>query len=192
MITQLIDFKITQEMKDWYIKRTTKHIQLVQKYCEKIYNYESVYFFDIIERGILHDQSKWLEPEVLPYIILTWQYYCKDNNIDFEVPDDINDIINKATEYHIVNNRHHPEYFCGRTSNLLDKNDRDGNSPYYIIDATGMEDIDIAEMVADWCAMGEERGNSPLAWAQKNINIRWDFDRDQIKLIYELINEIWE
>ena len=66
MITRLIDFKITQEMKDWYIKRTNNHIQLVQKYCEKIYNYESVYFFDIIERGILHDQSKWLEPEVLP------------------------------------------------------------------------------------------------------------------------------
>ena len=191
MITRLIDFKITQEMKDWYIKRTNNHIQLVQKYCEKIYNYESVYFFDIIERGILHDQSKWLEPEVLPYIILTWQYYCKDNNIDFEVTNAIKELIDKATEHHIINNSHHPEYFCGRTSNLLDKNDRNGNSSH-MIDATSMEDIDMAEMVADWCAMSEERGNTPVEWAKKNINIRWDFNKNQIKLIYELINETWE
>jgi len=60
-----------------------------------------------------------------------------------------------------------------------------------MVDATKMSDLDIAEMTADWAAMGEERGNSPKEWADKNVNKRWKFTKDQEKLIYELIKSVW-
>ena len=39
--------------------------------------------------------------------------------------------------------------------------------------------------------MSEERGNSPQEWADKVINKRWKFTDEQVKLIYELLNNIW-
>ena len=28
-------------------------------------------------------------------------------------------------------------------------------------------------------------------WADKNVNVKWKFNNDQKKLIYDLINKIW-
>ena len=63
--------------------------------------------------------------------------------------------------------------------------------PEEMIDATKMPDLDIAEMVADWCAVSEERGNTPKSWADKNVNVRWKFTDEQSDLIYEIIDAVW-
>jgi len=42
-------------MLDFFDKRTKKHIELVQKYCQKIYEYDKKRFNDILERGKEHD-----------------------------------------------------------------------------------------------------------------------------------------
>jgi hypothetical protein len=47
------------------------------------------------------------------------------------------------------------------------------------------------EMVADWCAVSEERGNSPIDWANEKIGIRFKFSKEQVNLIYDLLNKIW-
>jgi hypothetical protein len=47
-------------------------------------------------------------------------------------------------------------------------------------------------MVADWFAMSEELGGHPKEWADKNINIRWKFNDNQIRLIYDLIQRVWD
>jgi len=172
----------TKEMKDWFQKRTKLHIDLVQKYCRKIHKYDAERFPKIIERGKAHDQSKLEDPELEPYIFVTWKHKCKDDDKKFDPPKDLSDRMNKATEHHITSNSHHPEFHC-------DKEDLEKSSGR---DATKMSDEDIAEMVADWCAMSEEKGNTPKSWADQNVNKKWIFTDDQTDLIYELIDAIWD
>ncbi|MFW6172974.1 MAG: DUF5662 family protein [Elusimicrobiota bacterium] len=182
-------FENWDKMKDWFEKRTNNHIKSVQDFCKKIYDYDSEKFKGIIERGEKHDQSKFKDPEIDPYIYITWKYKCQDDGKDFNCPEDIDGKMQEATEHHVLSNRHHPEFHDGRKNNIINKNDRDA-PPDKIIDAASMSDLDIAEMVADWCAVGKERGNSPKSWADKNINVRWKFDANQKKMIYELIDAI--
>ena len=179
-----------KEMEDWFKKRTNKHIERVQKYCKKIEEYDRDRFDGLIERSKTHDQSKFKDPEMEPYVYITWKYKCKDDGIDFEVPDWVDDKMVEATEHHVLNNRHHPELHCGRKTNLINEKNRD-KPPEEIVDATKMEDLDLAEMCGDWLSMSEEKGGHPKDWADKNVNIRWKFTDKQKDLIYELIEEIW-
>ena len=45
-------------------------------------------------------------------------------------------------------------------------------------------------MVCDWTSVSQEmEGNSDATdWANKNINKRWTFTEEQVKLIYDIIN----
>lgn len=178
------------EMEEHFVERTNKHISLVQKYCEKIE--EAWEGFDgLVERGEEHDAIKFEEPELEPYIWLTWRYKCEDDGVECELPEGMEDAINAATQHHILNNRHHPEYHQMETLDVVDEDDRDA-PPDQIIDGTGMKDLDIAEMVADWCAMSEELGGDPKEWADDNVNVRWRFTDEQTNLIYDLIESVWE
>lgn len=178
------------KMKDWFEQRTKRHIELVKKYCIKIAN-QNPKFVDLINRAKIHDQSKFKEPECAAYIFISWQYKCKDDGVDFTIPSNISDLMHQATHHHVTNNSHHAEYHCKNEVDLINKEDRD-KPVKEIIDATSMPNIDIAEMVADWCAMGEEKGNHPKEWADKNIGVRWKFNDEQKKLIYDLMNDVFE
>ncbi len=181
---------LTDEMEEHFIKRTEMHIALVQKYCEKIANaWEG--FEELIERGEEHDAIKFEEPELIPYVWLTWRYKCKDDGVECKLPDGMEEEINVATQHHILNNKHHPEYHQLETLDILNEADRD-KPPDEVIDATGMSDLDIGEMCADWCSMSEERGNTPREWAEKNIGVRWEFTPEQEELIFDLIDSVWE
>jgi len=78
-----------------------------------------------------------------------------------------------------------------KNNNLINKNDRD-EPPAEMVDATKMPDLDLAEMVADFCAMSEEKGNTPQSWADRNVNKRWKFTDQQSDLIYEIMNKVWD
>jgi len=180
----------TPEIKKYFETRTKRHISLVQKYCgiiaKKFPEMEG-----IIARGKAHDASKYGKDELEPYIWLTWQYKCKDDGVDPKLPEGMQARIDRAAEHHILNNAHHPEFHQSKKTGLLAKGDRDG-IPDKAIDATKMSDLDIGEMVADWCAMSEERGNTPKSWADKTVNKRWLFTPKQTKLIYKLIGTVWK
>jgi len=178
------------EMRDWFEKRTNKHIERVQKYCKKIEDYDPKQFKGLVEQAKQHDQSKFKDPEIEPYIHITWQYKCKEDGKKYECGEDIKDKMNGATNHHVKNNRHHPEFFSDKDVNVINRDDRD-KPPSEIIDATKMGNVDIGEMVADWMAMSEEKNSEPKDWADKNVNIRWKFSDKQKSLIYELIEEIW-
>lgn len=178
------------KMREWFDRRTNKHIERVQKYCEKIEKYNPEKFKGLVEQAKDHDKSKFEDPEVNPYVHITWQYKCKEDGIEFEAPKDMDDKMNEATNHHVLNNRHHPEFHCGKKADVINRKDRD--KPKELIDATKMLDLDIGEMVADWMSMSEEKNSSPKDWADKNVNIRWKFNDNQKDLIYELIEEIWE
>lgn len=70
----------------------------------------------------------------------------------------------------------------------LNRNDRDA-TPDRPTNAAGMNDVDIAEMVADWCAMSEEKGGHPQDWAAKNINVRWNFSDGMRRITMSQIDQ---
>lgn len=182
-------FHCKSNMKDWFDKRTALHIGLIQKYCNMLS--KIVGDPELVERGKIHDQSKYQDPEIQPYILISWKYKCQDDGTEFKVPEDTETKLSQATNHHVTSNRHHPEYHSDRKVDLINREDRD-KPPAKIVDATSMSDLDISEMVADWCAMSEEKGNSPREWADKNVNIRWKFTSHQTELIYTLINKAWK
>lgn len=181
----------TQEMKDFFDKRTKRHIALVQKFCKKIEDYDPDRFNGLVERGRTHDQSKLENPEKDPYIWITWQYKCKADGTEFDAPFGLDEKMSQATEHHVKNNRHHPEFHSGQEVDLINRKDRD-KPPKKMVDASAMKDIDVAEMIADWSAMSEEKSSSLRGWADKNVNVRWKFTDAQKVLIYELIDYIGE
>jgi hypothetical protein len=180
----------TKEMKDWFEKRTNRHIELVRKYCKKIANYDPKRFGELVERAKVHDDSKFIEPEYTPYLFISWQYKCKDEGKEFKPPADLADKMSQATLHHVTTNSHHPEYHSPKKAGLINRENRD-KPPKEMVDATTMPDLDVAEMVADWMGMSEEKGTNPKDWADKNVGVRWKFTDAQKKLIYELIEKVW-
>jgi len=180
-----------KEMEDWFEKRTKTHIDLVGEYCKKVYDLNPIHFKEILDRAKIHDKSKFKNPERDPYIWITWKYKVEKDGKKLEIPEDMKEDMNAVTNIHCKNNRHHPEFHTDQTGNLINMENRD-KKPDVMVDATKMEDLDIAEMVCDWCAVSKERGSSPKDWADKNVNIRWKFNAHQKKLIYEFIDNIWE
>lgn len=180
---------ITQEMREHYYNRTRKHISLVQKYIRKIYNDNPIKYLFLRDRIETHDKSKYEEPELTPYILITWNYYCKDNNIDFKLTKEEKELTRATTYHHVKNNRHHPEFHDDNTTiDCIVKSNRD-DIPKKPVDGTNMTDIDIAEMVADWLAMSEEKNSDPIKWADQTVDKRWLFTPNQYNLIYSLINK---
>ncbi len=182
--------QITQKMSDFFEIRTKYHIKLVKKYMSKIYNSNSIKYKELKDRIKIHDQSKFKEPELTPYIIITWSYFCRDHDIPFELTDMEKELTRFATYHHCKSNRHHPEFHDDTTTiESISLVNRD--KPSEIVDGRKMSEIDIAEMLADWMAVSEERKTSPLEWANNNINQRWIFTKEQTHHIYLLINTFW-
>jgi hypothetical protein len=178
--------EITEEMKKWFDKRTKEHIQRVYKYLSIFYNGE----IPAISNKD-HDASKFKEPEYTPYVIITWDYYCKKHKLPFTVPDDIKIQLNKATLHHIKSNIHHPEYWVERETELLSRDNRDDpNIPTIYIE--NMPLYALIEMCADWCAMSEEKDNTPFQWYDSVISTRWDFGDKINKRIYVILEKMWK
>jgi len=182
---------ITEEMIQWFNDRTNMHIDLVKKYANKIVEIlpKCKELLNIVE---LHDKSKFEEPEHTPYIYTTWKYKCDRDNIDYDIPDDISDKAHEATIHHIMNNKHHPEFWDKNFNpdTMFNRKNRDATS-IEMVDATNMNTINILELVADWCAVSDERKSCPIKWADMNINKRWKFTDKQEQLIRKLINKVF-
>lgn len=177
------------EMQKFFEKRTKMHIGLVKKYCKRIEEYDPDLYKGLVEQAEDHDKSKMEDPEIEPYVFITWSYKCKDDGKKFDVPEQVRDMMNGATQHHVTNNKHHPEYYSGKKVGLINRDDRD-KPPSELVDATKMPIISVAEMVGDWLAMSEEKGTNTKNWADKNVNVRWKFNEKQVGVIYDLIENI--
>lgn len=173
----------TKEMEDFYYFRTIRHIVLVHKYIDKL----SKVIPELLDTKYYHDLSKFSEPEKTPYIFITWKYEQQRLGNTFEVPEYILSEMQKATFHHVKNNKHHPEFWDEKSSiNSINRENRDSH-PENPVSAVNMPSTYIAEMVADWAAMAEEKGNTVRSWADKNVNLRWIFTEQQTQFIYSLI-----
>jgi hypothetical protein len=174
------------EMVKHFNARTQMHIDLVNKYVEKILSLGLSEISSEDLRGESHDFGKWAEPEYTPYVHLTWKY---KTNGDYN-PIELQDEINLATFHHIKTHKHHPEYWDSNvTSDHLNPRNRDEPSGK-IVDATQMPLTFVAAMMADWLAMSEEKSTNVRDWYAKNVNIRWKFTKEQTNLMTQIMENL--
>lgn len=185
---------VAEEMREYFTLRTRAHLYLVRKWSDIIAGLND----KRIDRDLLdrerdeHDCLKWIEPELTPYIFITWNYFCKRKGLEFTLDQNMREQMHEATFHHIKRHKHHPEYWDNSASlSSLNKDDRDRPSSGALVDGTQMPLTYIAAMVADWFAMSEELGGHPKDWADQNLNIRWRFNAEQSELIYWLIERAW-
>ena len=175
--------EVSDEKEQWFIDRTSKHIKLVQAAVNKI---AEAYpeFAELEQQAAEHDATKFQEPEYTPYISISWRYKIGDRSGGTEAEKAAE---NKATIHHVTTNSHHPEYHLKNKEDAnISKNDRDKSDK--VVDASGMPDIDVAEMVADWQAMSEElKKNTAREWYNQQKDVRWHFSKEQDELINKLL-----
>jgi hypothetical protein len=177
-------------MADYFKERTGKHIALVNKYTAKIIDLdlEGVDPHLLLEEK--HDCGKYLEPEYIPYVHLTWKYrQQRMGNQEYEINDALKKDIDLATWHHVTTHPHHPEYWDEQADrSMLNPRDRDTPSGV-IVNATMMPLTYVAAMMADWLAMSEEKNTCVKDWIKNNVNIRWRFAPDQVNLINKIAEE---
>ena len=169
------DESITNQKREWFVDRTNRHIDLVRKSAHKIVgSYPE--FKALLDQVKHHDESKFNEPEMTPYIGISWSHKIGNETGNKPAPTKEE---NEATLHHITTNSHHPEYHLKgeREANISDQSKK-------CVDVSSMPDLDIVEMVADWQAMSEELGtNTSRQWFNKVQDVRWQFSQHQVKLI---------
>jgi len=173
------DESITNQKREWFVDRTNRHIDLVRKSAHKIVgSYPE--FKALLDQVKHHDESKFNEPEMTPYIGISWSHKIGNETGNKPAPTKEE---NEATLHHITTNSHHPEYHLKDRgeANISDTN-RDQSKK--CVDVSSMPDLDIVEMVADWQAMSEELGtNTSRQWFNKVQDTKWQFSQHQVKLI---------
>lgn len=181
------------EMEAYFEKRTNLHISLVNKYLGRI----AALNLDEVDNSLLmedpHDASKLHEPERTPYVFLTWKYRLASRGCKFEAPAEVVEAMHKASIAHVKSNKHHPEYWDSSAGeDCINATNRDAPA-LKLVDATAMPLTYVAQMIADWTAMDEEKNTlhdgpySARDWADKNVNVRWKFSSEQVAFIYKLI-----
>lgn len=179
--------KITKEMRDHFESRTNDHIKRVQDAARDLAKFHPEIAPRLLAQVKGHDRCKFRDPEVDPYVFISWQYKCQDDGVDFSPPGDIDEMMRVGTFHHVKNNKHHAEYW----DDYAEINDRDRDAiPDRPTDASGMDTVSLAEMVCDWYAMGVEKGNTAKSWADKMVGTRWQFTDDQVEKIYEFIDDL--
>jgi len=152
-----------KEKFDYFLKRTRKHIQLVQAAAAEIVEAYPEEFSELTKEVEDHDASKLEEPERTPYIDITWRHKLEKEKGEFDpikgkgyqTPGHLEKKEeDEATLHHIKNNPHHPEFWLDDKTKANIGTNRDDSIE--CVDASKMPDINIAEMVADWAAMGME------------------------------------
>jgi hypothetical protein len=158
----------TPEMVAFYECRTNEHIERVRR-CLAVMSSATEYGDELLERGRVHDDSKFGPQERIPYIWLTEFHRCRRTGEPFTYPEGMEDRVRVAIEHHMTANRHHPDFHA-------DPND--------------MSDVDIIEMICDWTAMSQEfgqDGGSARGWADKTIGNRLHLNDDRIRFVYKMI-----
>lgn len=158
----------TAEMTAFYERRTREHIDRVRR-CLTLLADVTPYGSELIQRGKIHDASKFEIVERVPYVWLTEFHRCRRSGQSFEYPAGVEAHVRVAIDHHMASNRHHPEFHG-------DPND--------------MSDVDLIEMVCDWTAMAQEfdqDGDSARGWADKTIGKRVLFNEDKTAFVYQTI-----
>lgn len=158
----------TPQMVAFFDERTRAHIERVRR-CIALLASVIPAGAELIERGKVHDASKFGPDERIPYIWLTERYFRRHRGEPFEYPPGVAEAVRRAVEHHLTTNRHHPEAHARPDD---------------------MTPVDLAEMVCDWTAMAQEfgePGGSARSWADKTLGKQLQLNAANTALVYELI-----
>jgi len=160
---------LTPEMITFFERRTHEHIERVRRNLAALASLPG-YPPVILARGEIHDESKFVQPERVPYIWLTEFHRRRQKGEAFTYPDGVE----AAIRHHVTTNRHHPEFH---------------GSP------NDMSDVDLIEMVCDWTAIAQELGDnegSARQWADRTIGKRehFNFNEARRQFIYRVIDDL--
>ena len=114
------------------MERTRGHINRVIRNMELMEGFRGFTKEELRNRGEHHDESKFVEPEVVPYIMMC-KMYAK--NITYVYPPGVEEQTKAARRHHLQTSRHHPESYP---------------------DVNQMQPLDVVEMVCDWAAISLE------------------------------------
>ena len=134
--------------------QTQAHIEKVRKYIR--------FFTDrLTTRGENHDASK-LGEEELPYFA---EHTEKLSEIEYNSPEYKAELeaLRPALEHHYNNNRHHPEYHKKGVS--------------------GMNLLDVTEMLCDWKASSERQKNGNLLKSIEINTERFNIDKQLMQIL---------
>lgn len=164
--------KPPQEAIDLFRKRTSLHIQRVRDNIYLWQDKHTEFFEELSTRALDHDKGKFFEPELTPYIWLTWENHCLINNISLKLDETIKYSIAHAISHHITKNRHHPEFYSNPDN---------------------MTKVDLIEMVCDWKAISQEMGEkSPIDYANRVLGKKFHFSPEKCEEIKKIIIELDE
>lgn len=139
---------------------TWRHINRVQQLL-------SILIKDLMDRSIIHDQSKLESPEVELFTEFT-DKLSKCTYGSEEYFDNL-EKMKPAIKHHHANNRHHPEFF---KSGIKD-----------------MTLVDLLEMIADWKAASERHGDGNI---RKSIEInskRFDIPVELVTILENTVRK---
>jgi len=173
----------TEAMVRAFESRTALHVRLVTANLERLSTKRIELREELLDRGRVHDASKWSEPERTPYVWLT-EYHRVHNSsrskggegeVVFRYPSGVGDAVEAAIKHHKANNRHHSEFFA---------------------DPDEMSTVDVLEMVSDWAAIAQELSNnpreSPRHWFDETGRRKWNYSAALLSRIEEAISELEE
>jgi hypothetical protein len=161
----------TPQMIAFFERRTGEHVERVRR-CLTLLAGVLDCGGQLIERGKVHDASKYGPEERVPYVWLTEYHRRRRGGEPFDYPEGMAERVRQAIRHHVTSNRHHPEFHA-------DPND--------------MSDVDVIEMVCDWTAMAQEfgqDGGSARGWADKTVGTRVAFNEDRRRFVYRMIDAL--
>lgn len=194
--TTLTNEELSNWIYDTYIRRTKNHMFLVNtcaQYLKPFFDHKFGERSGVFEKFILqcqkHDLDKFHGNEKVAYYALRTIKYNSEWSCLYESDDKSKlEFLSTYWPSHYNENPHHPEYW-GKV--IEDENSIDCNSytrctrdDFEAKFKTPEEQaIVIAEMVADWMAMGVELGDSANSWDNKTNGKRFVWD-DDIRDLY--------
>jgi len=188
--------EITPEMEEYHKQRIERHINSVREWIgkgiEKNTNDFLTYPLSLAKAQVLtHDADKDVGGKLWDgYCLIDWHYRENKNGRKFPY----SPLMKSSTRTHVSENQHHPEYWDKRyTTNfeLFDTGDKRDDVPSTAIEAGDMQLSYVAEMVADWKATADERGNLAWAWYRVAVPYRYKFNEAQIYVIEKML-ELFE
>lgn len=161
--------------RDEYIKYIQDHISNMKK-AFNLYALPIVTYLDncnlnsLKYRISVHDKSKFSEEEFEPYR----KRFYPANEAERLTDDDPEFL--EAWKHHYTENSHHPEHFS------------DGEGGFY-----EMPDIDIAEMLLDWFAMGMTHNSTPWEYYYSSDKPKMFHPATKIKLeaVLNKLSSLW-
>lgn len=174
-------------------ERIATHISRVKHYLYKFaktdfaasFNFTT---YDAIFQSIHHDKDKVKGGRNYEqYCRISYMYDCKLKGVPCEI--EYTSEMDAATVNHVKTNAHHPEYWDlnYKPVAVTDFSNRD-NTKLQSVSGERMDSKSIVEMVCDWRATGDERGNKAIVWAEKcKADRRYVFTDNQWDLIYDVI-----